>query len=195
MRVLRIPGGAALRTMVAAMAALAGCHNSCNDIPPGAIPQPSGTYVCGWVHATADRADRDAFVIYQYEWSAEKTVLTPGGREHLDCLAARLAQSTCPIIIETSLDDRLDAARRAAVLTALAGRNMPLCADRVVVGRSDAEGLYGQEAPGVASGILSTRGAGNSAGAAQGGGMGGVQGGASGSTSTTTSSGGGMGIN
>ena len=170
-----------------------GCENgpkTCNDITPGAIPQPSGSYLCQWNHAETARADRDKFVIYQYEWAAEPTTLTPGGREHLDCLSQGLAQSTCPIVIETSQDDRLDAARREAIVRALAGKNVLLALDRVIVGRSEAEGLYGQEAPGVSAEMLSNQGGAGAAGGAgaMGGGATGAMGGAS------TSGGGGMGL-
>jgi hypothetical protein len=63
------------------------CHDEprgCNNITPGAIPQPNGTYLCQWNHAETARADRDNFVIYQYEWSADGTKLTQFGQEHLD---------------------------------------------------------------------------------------------------------------
>ena len=70
-------------------------RKSCDDIPPGAIPQPNGTYACQWIHAETARADQDNFVIYQYEWSADGTKLTPFGQEHV----ARIAKGCrkCPI--------------------------------------------------------------------------------------------------
>ena len=68
------------------VAAVSGCH-TCNDIAPGAIPQPNGTYACQWVHAEKARADQDKFVIYQYEWSADATKLTPSGQEHVAQIA------------------------------------------------------------------------------------------------------------
>ncbi len=175
--------------LVLCMMAAPGCHtdcNSANDIPPGAIPQPCGTYVCRWMHGETARADRENFVIYRYEWSAEPAKLTPNGREHLDCLSQWLAQSTCPVVIETSQDERLDAARREEIVKMLAGKNVLLAAERVVVGRSEAEGLYGQEAPGVSGGMLGGQGGGGGAGATGGGGLG--------ATGGATISGGGGGI-
>ena len=70
------------------MPVLSGCH-TCNDITPGAIPQPNGTYACQWIHAEKARAAQDKFVIYQYEWSADVTKLTPSGQGHV----AQIAQA------------------------------------------------------------------------------------------------------
>ena len=134
--------------------AVPGCcqngHKACNDITPGAIPQPNGTYLCQWNHAETARADQENFVIYQYEWSADGTKLTPFGQEHLARIAQGLPQVCFPVVIEPSADPRLNEIRRMAVLEALANCHVPITPDRVVLGRSEAEGLYGDEAPGVA---------------------------------------------
>ena len=70
----------------------AGCcqdgQKPCNDITPGAIPQPNGTYACQWIHGADGPRRSRQLVIYQYEWSAdatqaEATKLTPFGQEHL----------------------------------------------------------------------------------------------------------------
>jgi uncharacterized membrane protein YgcG len=162
------------------MTVVFGCCNSgqgpCNDIPPGAIPQPAGTDLCQWNHAERARADQENFVVYLYEWSVEPAKLTPNGREHVDCLAARLMQSNCPIVVETSHDERLDAARRDEIMRTLAERNVVLPFERVVVGNSQAEGLYGAETIGVAGRML-----GNAVTGSIGGAAGGTGGGASGS--------------
>ncbi len=50
-----------------------------------------------------------------------------------------------------------------AVLEALANCHVPIVPDRVVLGRSEAEGLYGQEAPGVARRMLGNQGGGKAA--------------------------------
>jgi uncharacterized membrane protein YgcG len=162
--------GASLLILLAMAAA--GCHSepSANDIPPGAIPQPCGTYVCKWNHAETARADQVNFVIYLYEWSAEPAKLTPHGQDHLDCLSARLVQAACPVVIETSHDDKLDAARREEIVKALAAKNVLMAAERVVIGRPEAEGLYGQEAPGIAAGMLGGQAGGGGGGATGGGG-------------------------
>ena len=131
--------------------AVAGCcqngQGPCNDITPGAIPQPNGTYLCQWNHAETARADQDNFVIYQYEWSADGTKLTPFGQEHLARIAQGLPQVCFPVVIEPASDQRLNETRRLAVLEALANCHVQIVPDRVVLGRSEAEGLYGQEAP------------------------------------------------
>jgi hypothetical protein len=165
---------------LALLAVAAGCHSdpsTCNDIPAGAIPQPCGTYVCKWNHAETARADQVNFVIYLYEWSADPAKLTPHGQDHLDCLSARLVQAACPVVIETSHDEKLDAARREEIVKALAGKNVLMAAERVVVGQSEAEGLYGQEAPGIAAGMFGGQPGGGGAGATGGGATGSIGGG------------------
>ncbi len=176
--------------------AVAGCcqngQGPCNDITPGAIPQPNGTYLCQWNHAETARADRDNFVIYQYEWSADATKLTPFGQEHLARIAQGLPQVCFPVVIEPTSDQRLNETRRLAVLEALANCHVQIVPDRVVLGRSEAEGLYGQEAPGIAAGMLSNQGGGGGAGAT--GGAGGIGGGGSIGGGAAMSGGGGIGI-
>jgi hypothetical protein len=163
----RLCGAILLAALV--MASTPGCHNgeqcrSCNDITPGAIPQPNGTYDCQWIHAEKARADQDKFVIYHYEWSADATKLTPSGQEHVAQIARGLCQAPCPVVIEPSLDRGLDEARRRAVLEALACYGGPVSPDRVTFGRPEAEGLYGQEAPGIAARMLTSQTGGQAAG-------------------------------
>ena len=179
--------------MLLAVAASGCCedgHKSCGDMVPGAIPQPAGTYACQWIHAEAARADQDKFVIYQYEWSADGTKLTPFGQEHLTRIAQGLPQVCFPVVIEPSSDPHVNDSRRAAVLESLANSHVQIMPDRVVLGRSEAEGLYGQEAPGVSARMLSSRGGGQGAGATGGG----VTGSMSGGTSISGGAGGGAGI-
>jgi hypothetical protein len=180
-----------------AVAAIPGCHNgqqcrSCNDIPPGAIPQPNGTYACQWIHAEMARAAQDNFVIYQYEWSHDGTKLTSTGQDHVACIAKRLQQAPFPVVIEPSPDEHVNAARKAAVLESLANCGAQTDAGRVIVGRPEAEGLYGQEAPGIAGRMLSARG-GQGAGAG-GLGAGATLGGMQGTVGTSSSIGGGVGM-
>ena len=146
-----------------AVAVVSGCH-TCNNITPGAIPQPNGTYACQWVHAERARAAQDNFVIYHYEWSADVTKLTPSGQGHVAQIAQAMCQVPFPVVIEPSSDRRLDDLRRMAVLEALASSGNPVPPDRVILGRPEAEGLYGQEAPGVARGMLSTQTGGQNTG-------------------------------
>jgi uncharacterized membrane protein YgcG len=185
------PCTSALWLLLLALAAC-GCQSGqkpCNDITPGAIPQPNGTYACQWIHAETARADQDNFVVYQYEWSADATKLTQFGLEHVARIAQGLSQTAYPVVIERSADQRLDEIRRMAVLEALANCHVPIVPDRVVLARPEAEGLYGDEAAGVAGRMLR-----NGVSGGQGGGQAG--GGASGSMSggASTSAGGGIGI-
>jgi hypothetical protein len=172
---------------------LGGCHNGqspCEDIPPGAIPQPNGTYLCQWTHAQTACADRDRFVIYQYEWSADATKLTQNGQGHVTRIAQTLAQVSYPVVIEVSTDPHLDEMRRMTVLEALANCHAPIVPERVIIGRPDAEGLYGQEAAGVAARAIGNASGGQGAGVSGGATGGAIGGGLSGGAST----GGGVGI-
>ena len=161
--------------LVALFAAASGCR-SCNDIVPGAIPQPAGTYDCQWAHAEKARADQDKFVIYQYEWSADGTRLTQSGQDHVAVIARQICQAPFPVLVEASPDRRLDESRRIAILEALGSYGSPVAPERVCIGRPEAEGLYGQEASGLAGSVLNTRGAGQAAGGGTAGTLGGTQG-------------------
>ena len=134
-----------------ALAAMPDRHaGTCNDITPGAIPQPNGTYACQWIHAEAARADQDKFVIYQYEWY--------GGRHETDPVWAGARGADRPRALPSALSGR-DRARlppasgRVSAYGRLGSAGELQCPDRpdrVIFGRSEAEGLYGQEAPGIA---------------------------------------------
>ena len=127
------------------------------------------------------RADQDNFVIYRYEWSADGTKLTQFGLEHVARIAQGLSQVSYPVVIECSTDQHLDEVRCAAVLAALGNCHVPVVPERVILGRPGAEGLYGDEAAGVArsmlgSGINSGQNAGTAGGAAGGGAAGAIGG-------------------
>ena len=144
-------------------AAVSGCR-TCNDIAPGAIPQPNGTYACQWAHEERGRAAQDNFVIYQYEWAADAPKLTASGQEHVAQIGRAVCAAPFPIVIEPSSDRRMDEWRRMAILEALAGGGTPVPPERVIIRRSAAEGLYGQEAPSAARGMLSNQAGGQGAG-------------------------------
>jgi hypothetical protein len=168
----------ALCLILLAVSGCAGGQKPCNDTAPGAIPQPNGTYACRWIHAQTTLANRDNFAIYQYEWSADAAKLSTFGQEHVAQIAQCLPQVPFPVVIEASTDPHLNELRRMAVLEALANYHVPIVPERVVLGRPEAEGLYGQEAPGVAGAMLGAQGGG--AGATSGGAMGGGAAGATG---------------
>jgi hypothetical protein len=139
--------------ILAAVPACAGRH----DIPKGAIPPPAGTYDCQWNNAEMARAGRDQFVIYQYEWQRGKPVLNDFGQRHLARIAEQFACAPYPVAVEPSADNRLDETRREAILKGIALHGVEATSDRVVLGHSEAEGLYGLEAQGVAQGMISSR--------------------------------------
>jgi hypothetical protein len=177
-------------------AAVSGCR-TCNDIAPGAIPQPNGTYACQWAHEERGRAAQDNFVIYQYEWSADVTKLTPFGQRHVAQIAQSLCQAPFSVVIEPSSDRRLDEARRMAVLEVLANSGNPIPPDRVILARPEAEGLYGLEAAGTARGMFGAQTGGQSAGAGTlgaGATAAGIQGGMVGGAAVSGGAGGGIGI-
>jgi hypothetical protein len=132
-------------------------HKSCNDITPGAIPQPNGTHACQWIHAQTARADQDKFVIYQYEWAADGVSLTQYGQDHVMQIARGLPQVSCSVVIEPVANPQVNDARRQTVFEALVNSGCQVGADRIVFGRSEAEGLYGKEAPGISSSMLGTQ--------------------------------------
>jgi hypothetical protein len=145
------------------LAILSGCQSGhgdrhrCDVYPPGAVPAPAGTHHRQWQAEQTARADRDYFVFYQYEWLDESDQLGPFGQRHLRRLCDRLQQGqldpATPMMVEPSGDERLDESR----VTALKGRLIqfdPAWSEQVViVGWSDAEPLYGFEAPRVLSGF------------------------------------------
>ncbi len=163
------------------LAGLAGCRGdraaSCQDIPPGAIPRPAGSFACDWIESHAARAERDMLVIYQYEWVTDRAELGPFGQQHVERLAALLARSFGPIVVQPSGRSELDEARRAVVLDRLAEKNVRLSPEQVVVGRPEAEGLDGLEAPPIAEEMLGQGRRGGGSRATTGGSFGGTRGG------------------
>jgi hypothetical protein len=142
-----------------------------------AIPANPGTYVCQWTAAEASRAEADKFIFYQYEWQRDKAELGPFGQRHAAQVAARLACVPYLIVVEPSDDAKLDESRRLAILQSLVceGRSVP--PERIVVGNSEAEPLYSQEAPAIAAGMFGNQTGTGTTGGFGGGGIGGSGGG------------------
>ena len=173
--------------------AVAGCRSYCKekqygwcdpgaDIPAGAIPQPAGTHSSQWFATQAALADRDDFVVYQYEWQADHAQLGPFGKRHVSTLADRLISEPAQITIEPSDDEALDTARLEVLVILLAERGVAGADQRVVVAHPSAEGLHGREAPQISNAYFTGggRGQGSSSGSNQnsfGGGNGGGFGG------------------
>jgi uncharacterized membrane protein YgcG len=148
--------------------------DECADIPPGAIPQPTGSHTCAWQTTQEALAENDDFVVYQYEWKGESAELGPFGRRHVNGLRPRLASGPCPLVIEPSEDSDIDQQRQATLVALLTAYNVPDADSRVIVGFGQAEGLHGLEAPRLLRGyIRSGAGRGGAGGGGLGGGFGG----------------------
>ena len=150
----------------------------CADIPPGAIPQPIGTYNCQWQQSQAQRAEQDYFVLYDYEWRAGADQLGPFGARHLDELSKRLESEPFVIVIAKTDNEQLNEQRRGVVIEVLRQRGVADASSRVTIGYPEAEGLYGFEARRVGAGFTG-QGAGGGGTLGQGGG-GNIGGGAGG---------------
>ena len=149
------------------------------DIPKGAIPAPLGTAACQWQNEQSARAERDYFVIYgnerRYGREEDGTRLGPFGTRHLEELAERLPYEPFPIVIDRGDDAELDQARKIAVVSYLESKGLPDAESRVVVGRGEANALYGIEAPPIGIGFIGSGG--GAGGRGGGGGIGGGRGG------------------
>jgi hypothetical protein len=122
------------------------CTDQCADIPCGAIPPPAGTYSCRWQTEQAARAQQDFYVIHEYEWYLAGEKLGPDGRKHIGAIAAQLGDGPQRVIVAESDDQKLNGARKKAVVENLRQLGVVDAENRVLLGESQAEGLYGQEA-------------------------------------------------
>ncbi len=128
-----------------------GCQNlsvdNCSDIPQGAIPLPAGTYMNEFFARQAGKAEADDFVFYYNEWVDDQAVLGPYGTEHIDRVVARLPLVQFPIIVQPEPNRPiLSTLRRQALIDSLRKAGVADAEQRVFVGRSAAEGLFGDEA-------------------------------------------------
>ncbi|WP_158265404.1 hypothetical protein [Blastopirellula marina] len=130
------------------------CWDRCADIPKGAIPQPLGTYACGWQQVHTDAADRDQLTIYRAEWIGTSHELGPFGQRHLTELPDLMMRFQAPIVVEQSGNPELDQSRVQAIQGILAKSDIPDPDQWVVVGYAKAEPMYGIEAPQVSSSYL-----------------------------------------
>jgi hypothetical protein len=119
------------------------------------LPAELGTYVREFEFRQAAKAEADDFVIYQYEWMQDTPDLSPFGRRHLAAASRRL-ETDAPfgILIEASVDPKLDEARYLAVSDILGQLGVADPATRVRIGVPGAEGLFGEEAQRVYRNIL-----------------------------------------
>ena len=175
--------------LVVALATSSGCQSrGCRarvlrdehaDFPPGAVPAPAGTYRDQWHAEQTARAERDFFVFYLYEWQGESDRLSPFGERHLERVVQRAHHTPHPLVVEPSDDPLLDQSRVVALQIALATHDPAWGTYPVVLGRSEAEPLYGFESPNVVRGYTGGAGrlGGRMGGAGAGMGTGGGRGG------------------
>jgi hypothetical protein len=130
--------------------------DNCSDIPQGSIPQPIGTFTNRYLNLQAAKGERDDFVLYYSDWMYEKAVLGPFGSERLGRIAARLPYTPFTVIVQPEPDQPADLTnqRYQAVVAALTAAGIENAAQRVVIGPSPAEGLYGEEAPRIFQSLL-----------------------------------------
>jgi hypothetical protein len=126
---------------------LAGCHGTeCGYGNYLVEPAPPGTSVNQAIDTQAANAAKDDFVVYSNEWLADSTVLGPAGKRHIDRIAKKLSSVPYPVIVEPTGNVDLDRSRREALVTVLVMRGIGDAEQRVVIGYSSAEGLFGDEA-------------------------------------------------
>jgi hypothetical protein len=126
---------------------LAGCGSldHCPNIPPGAIPPPTGTHSRRLQDLQANKAEADDFVIYKHEWHMGGNQPGPYGRYHLHLIAQRLPTVPFPVMIQADTSGALNQERRALVVQFLMQAGIADAEQRVVIGFPEAEGLYGEE--------------------------------------------------
>ncbi len=127
--------------------------DNCAGVPKGAQPAPNGTYVNKFIQVQESKAESDDFVFYKHMWYRAGTDLGPLGRYQLDQMTARLKNVPFPVVVETSLNEKLDEQRRDVIIAMLKMRGID-DPSRVVVAFPIAEGLYGDEAPRIYNGLI-----------------------------------------
>ncbi len=137
--------------------ALPGCYDTCDggrcghscskaDIPCGAIPAPTGTWVRGIRDYQENLAEQDDFVIYEHEWLLGGARPGPYGSYHLAQILKRLPDVPFPVLIQAHPENALNEARRLMVSQYLQTNGIPDADARVIVGFPEPGGLYGAEA-------------------------------------------------
>src|SRR5205807_8204308 len=106
-----------------------------------------GSYTNELNNRQAEKAEADDFVVYYNEWVDGQATLGQYGTEHLSRMIARLPGVPFPVVLQPEPGfPRLTAVRRHSLSSALASAGINDAAVRVVVGRPEAEGLFGEEA-------------------------------------------------
>ena len=100
-------------------------EDRCRNIPPGVQPALPGTYVNKMFKIQAAKAEMDDFVLYNHMWFKGGTELGPLGRYQLDLIMRRLSTVPFPVVIETSKEATIDAARREVIVALLQAAASP----------------------------------------------------------------------
>jgi hypothetical protein len=100
------------------------------------------------------KAAEDDFVIYKHEWFQGGINLGPYGRYHLNEIVRRLGGVPFPVVIQADFNEELNAARQQAIVRYLNYSGYHDAAMRVIVAFPRAEGLFGDEAFRIYTGIL-----------------------------------------
>lgn len=162
-------------------ALLAGCYapefnrlDKCASITPGSMPAPNGAFVRQHQLVQTNKAEMDDFVVYLQEWYMGGRDLGPYGEYHIAQIAQRLPNTPFPVLVQVAPDPAMNEHRRRVVIEKLAMAGIPDAANRVVLGRPEAEGLNGPESFRVYQGMLYNTGqnAGFTGGFGAGGGFG-----------------------
>ncbi len=120
------------------------------------MPPPLGSYVRAWENVQRLNAEEDDFVIYSHEFVIGAT-LGPHGRHHVEIIARHLPKVQHQVIVEACGEDALDQLRKATIIQLLSERGITDATLRVQLGRSQAEGLRGDQILGVyQSGLRNT---------------------------------------
>jgi uncharacterized membrane protein YgcG len=153
--------------------------DQCASIVPGSLPMPNGSFVRQHQLVQTNKAEMDDFVVYLQEWYMGGKELGPYGEYHIVQMAQRMPFVPFPVLVQVAPDPLLNECRRRLVIEKLTNAGFADAANRVVLGRPEAEGLNGPESFRVYQGLLFNTGqnAGGFGGGFGGGGFGGFGGG------------------
>lgn len=117
--------------------------------PEEFIQPPLGFYVAAHAKTQIARGQQSLLTLYHFDFEqvGDRAALTPRGRLQLEKFAAVLAYRPFSLLIERTVGEpELDQARYEHVVEALTQLEVPLAAERVVVGRPMSRGMFGPEA-------------------------------------------------
>ena len=118
-------------------------------------PRPLGASVYDHYRIMAGNGAAARLVLYNYDFVEGTSELSPRGADQLAKIAAQLAASPYPLIIErTSANPSLAESRRYAVLARLALGPCPVPSERVLVGVPIPHGMSGTDAQIIAGNSL-----------------------------------------